>query len=272
MKRRIIKIEKRELHINQMNTIMMQSRQERSIKIMRVYYISDLNANLLSCKRLCMLKLKDRFDMNAIYFYKNHKNMLKTDHHKNIYILIWIFNKFFIEIEIVSKQHMLLQAFSALKHNCYERILLSPIAYSALLLPSVVQGLIYKSLSLIHSFLNLLSSLYTFIWSQTLCWFWHYNKSSSYTHPMKKINEFSFFARSKRSSLIKNTLSLSIIQTSLIQKNLHRNLHCSKKHISHYSDFQRQPDSSKNESYIAFQRYSFSLHTIKFPRTKSTIT
>ena len=87
IKRRIIKVEKRELHIDQMSTIMMQSRQERSIKIIRVYYVSDLDANLLSCKRLCMLELKGRFDMNAIYFYKNHKNMLRANHYKNIYVL-----------------------------------------------------------------------------------------------------------------------------------------------------------------------------------------
>ena len=70
-----------------MNTIMIQSRQKRSIKIMRVYYISDLDANLLSCKRFCMLKLKNRFDTNAIYLYKNHKDMLRANHHKRIYVL-----------------------------------------------------------------------------------------------------------------------------------------------------------------------------------------
>ena len=66
----------------------MRSRQERSIKIMRVYYVFDLNANLLLCKRLYMLKLKGRFNTNAIYFYKDHKNMLRADHHENIYVLI----------------------------------------------------------------------------------------------------------------------------------------------------------------------------------------
>ena len=66
----------------------MQSRQERLIKIMRVYYVFNLNANLLSCKRLYILKLKDRFNMNAIYLYKNHKNILKADHYKNVYVLI----------------------------------------------------------------------------------------------------------------------------------------------------------------------------------------
>ena len=66
----------------------MQSRQERLMKIMRVYYIFNLDANLLSCKRLYMLKLKDRFDINAIYFYKNHKNILRADYYKNVYVLI----------------------------------------------------------------------------------------------------------------------------------------------------------------------------------------
>ena len=66
----------------------MRSRQERSVKIMRVYYVSDFDANLLSCKRLYMLKLKNRFDTNAIYYYKNYKNILKTDYHESIYILI----------------------------------------------------------------------------------------------------------------------------------------------------------------------------------------
>ena len=71
-----------------MNIIMMQSRQERSIKIMRVYYVFDFDVNLLSCRKLYMLKLKGRFDTNAIYFYKNYKDMLKADHYKSVYVLI----------------------------------------------------------------------------------------------------------------------------------------------------------------------------------------
>ena len=55
---------------------------------MRVYYVFNFDANLLSCKRLYMLKLKNRFDTNAIYFYKNYKNIFKINHHKNIYVLI----------------------------------------------------------------------------------------------------------------------------------------------------------------------------------------
>ena len=66
----------------------MRSRQEKSIKIMRVYYVFNFNANLLLCKRFYILKLKDRFDISAIYFYKNYKNMLKINHHENIYVLV----------------------------------------------------------------------------------------------------------------------------------------------------------------------------------------
>ena len=55
---------------------------------MRVYYVFDFDANLLLCKKLYMLKLKDRFDTNAIYFYKNHKNIFKANHHKGVYVLI----------------------------------------------------------------------------------------------------------------------------------------------------------------------------------------
>ena len=75
---------------------------------MRIYYVFDFNANLFLCKRLCILKLKDRFDINAIYLYKNYKNMLKIDYYENIYVLIWMFSKFFIEIQIVLKHRMLL--------------------------------------------------------------------------------------------------------------------------------------------------------------------
>ena len=53
---------------------------------MRVYYVSDFDANSLSYKRLYILRFKNRFDTNAIYLYKSFKNMLKTDYHENIYV------------------------------------------------------------------------------------------------------------------------------------------------------------------------------------------
>ena len=55
---------------------------------MRVYYVSDFDINLLLCKRLYMLKLKDRFNTNVIYFYKNYKNTFKIDHYESVYVLI----------------------------------------------------------------------------------------------------------------------------------------------------------------------------------------
>ena len=70
-----------------MNIIIMQSRQKRSMKIIRVYYVFDFDANLLSYKRLYMLKLKNRFNINVIHLYKNHKNIFKADYYENIYVL-----------------------------------------------------------------------------------------------------------------------------------------------------------------------------------------
>ena len=55
---------------------------------MRIYYVFDFNINLLSYKRFYMLKLKDRFDTNAIYLYKNYKNMFKINYYENVYVLI----------------------------------------------------------------------------------------------------------------------------------------------------------------------------------------
>ena len=90
--------------------------------------------------------------------------------------------------------------------------LLSPIGPSVILRPT------YRPPSLLHSlpFLDLLSSLHTPIWPQTLCWSWHYNKSPSY--PRRREYTGFLLARNKRPSLIKNTLGLSTIQTSHIQK------------------------------------------------------
>ena len=54
---------------------------------MRIYYVFDFNANLLLYRRLYMLKLKGRFDTNAIYLYKDHKNIFETNHHESVYVL-----------------------------------------------------------------------------------------------------------------------------------------------------------------------------------------
>ena len=70
-----------------MRTIVLRSRKERLIDIKRVYYVSNLEANLLLYRRLYMLKLKDRFDINFIYLHVNKKNMFKANHKEEVYVL-----------------------------------------------------------------------------------------------------------------------------------------------------------------------------------------
>ena len=70
-----------------MKTIVLRSRKERLIDIKRVYYVPDLEANLLSYRRLYMLELKGRFDINFIYLHVNEKNMLKANHKEKVYVL-----------------------------------------------------------------------------------------------------------------------------------------------------------------------------------------
>ena len=88
MKRRTIKIKGGELYTDQMRTIVLSSRKGRSIEIKRIYYVSSLKANLLSYRRLCMLELKGRFDIDSIYLYTNKKDVLKADHKEGVYVLI----------------------------------------------------------------------------------------------------------------------------------------------------------------------------------------
>ena len=55
---------------------------------MRVYYILGLKVNLLLYRRLCILGLNGRFDINFIILYINDKDMLKADYKKGVYVLI----------------------------------------------------------------------------------------------------------------------------------------------------------------------------------------
>lgn len=72
-----------------MKKVVISSRKKKSIEIMRIYYILDLRANLLLYRRLCMLELTDRFNINSIILYtKEKKNMLKANFEEDIYILI----------------------------------------------------------------------------------------------------------------------------------------------------------------------------------------
>ena len=87
IRRRTIKVKERELYIDQMKTIVLRSRKERLIDIKRVYYVSDLKANLLLYRGLYILGLKDRFNINFIYLHVNEKNMLKANHKERVYVL-----------------------------------------------------------------------------------------------------------------------------------------------------------------------------------------
>ena len=50
-----------------MRIVILRSRLEKKVIIKRVYYISNLEANLLLYKRLYILDLKERFNINFIY-------------------------------------------------------------------------------------------------------------------------------------------------------------------------------------------------------------
>ena len=50
-----------------MKIVILRSRLEKEIIIKRVYYIFNLEANLLLYKKLYILNLKERFNINFIY-------------------------------------------------------------------------------------------------------------------------------------------------------------------------------------------------------------
>ena len=154
---------------------------------------------------------------------------------------------------------------------CYDRILLSPIAYSALLLSSVIQEPTYKPPSLIYNSLNLLSSLHTPIWSQIYI---DFNIIISLLRtPLGEENWWVFYlsARSKRPSLIKNTLNLFIIQTPHIQKKpSSQPTSFERTHIT-LLRFSTAVRFIKKRVLYRLSKIFFSVSLIKFPRTKSTI-
>ena len=100
IKRRIIKIEGGRLYLDQMRTIVIRSRKGKVVNIIYIYYISDLEVNLLLYRRLCILGLNRRFDTNFIILYMNDKNILKADYKKGVYVLTWISSKFPITLTI----------------------------------------------------------------------------------------------------------------------------------------------------------------------------
>lgn len=94
IKRRIIKVEGGVLHTDHMKTVILRSRLEKEVIIKQVYYVPDLGANLLSCRRLYMLGLKGRFDIDFIYLQSNNIDVLKADHKEEVYVYTWISKKF----------------------------------------------------------------------------------------------------------------------------------------------------------------------------------
>ena len=78
-----------------MGKVVISSRKGKPMKIIRVYYILGLRANLLLYRRLYMLELIGRFDTNSIILYtKEKKDILKANYEEGVYILIWILSKF----------------------------------------------------------------------------------------------------------------------------------------------------------------------------------
>ena len=47
---------------------------------MRIYYILGLKINLLLYRKLYILELKGRFDINTIFLYKRSKNIFRADY------------------------------------------------------------------------------------------------------------------------------------------------------------------------------------------------
>ena len=68
--------------------MILRSRLEKEVVIKRVYYVFNLDANLLLYKRLCILDLKERFDINFIYFQLNNIDVLKANYKKEVYVFI----------------------------------------------------------------------------------------------------------------------------------------------------------------------------------------
>ena len=77
-----------------MKIVILRSRLEKKVIIKRVYYISNLEANLLLYRRLYMLDLKERFNINFIYLQLNNIDVLKANYKKEVYILVSILKKF----------------------------------------------------------------------------------------------------------------------------------------------------------------------------------
>ena len=87
IKRRTIKIEEKILFSNQCETAIMKIKTDEC-HLTKVLYVSDLEINLLSDKRLIKKKLKRSFDDNDLYMHnKQNVKVLTTPARENIYIV-----------------------------------------------------------------------------------------------------------------------------------------------------------------------------------------
>ena len=88
MTRRIIKVGGGYLHSSRYGDIEIPGRGGKPITIQRVYYVPNLGANLLSCRRLCTLGLRGEFDVKAIKLFNlRNECVLRARHSEGVYIV-----------------------------------------------------------------------------------------------------------------------------------------------------------------------------------------
>lgn len=87
IKRRTIKIKERKLYSNQRENVTMRVTNEKSV-LTNVFYVFNLDVNLLFEKKLCVNDLKKNFDENELYLHDNKKKqMFKTSNQRNFYLI-----------------------------------------------------------------------------------------------------------------------------------------------------------------------------------------
>ena len=68
IKRRTIKIEKRKLYSNQCETIILRVKNDES-RLTKIFYVFDLEINLLFDKRFIKCELKENFNNDDLYMH-----------------------------------------------------------------------------------------------------------------------------------------------------------------------------------------------------------
>lgn len=88
MTRRIIKVRGGYLHSSRYNNIEIPRRAGKPITIQRIYYVPNLEANLLSCRRLCTLELREEFNIRAIKLFNlRNKYIFRARYLERVYIV-----------------------------------------------------------------------------------------------------------------------------------------------------------------------------------------